>query len=151
MKQITKRKALTGSVGKWSRSSHNAVIPPVCSNIWPQNLKPWTKSEIPLRLILLRSSLARYFFSQYFTAWKSQCTWAGTLGHSTSTAMTKVHTLPRLFKWWSKGWLQHVWFPPQFPPWYYSVTSFHLFGLTGSFNINVGALMDNSSKSCVVS
>lgn len=91
------------------------------------------------------------FFSQYFTAWKSQCTWAGTLGHSTSTAMTKMHTLPRLFKWWSKGWLQHVWFPPQFPPWYYLVTSFHLFGLTGRFNINVGALMDNSSKSCVVS
>ena len=70
MKQITKRKALTGSVGKWSRSSHNAVIPPVCSNIWPQNLKPWTKSEIPLRLILLRSSLARYFFFSVFYSMK---------------------------------------------------------------------------------
>lgn len=148
MKQITKRKALTGSVGKWSRRGHTACA--------LQHLATKFETVDKIRNTIQVNSLTQFsctirFVSQYFIAWKSQCTWAGTLGHSTSTAMTKMHTLPRLFKWWSKGWLQHVWFPPQFPPWYYSVTSFHLFGLTGRFNINVGALMDNSSKSCVVS
>lgn len=90
------------------------------------------------------------FVSQYFTAWKSQCAWAGTLGHRTSTAMTKMHTLPRLFKWWSKGWCNMFNFPA-IPALILFSDVFSFVWFNWTFQYQVGALMDNSSKWCVVS